>query len=344
MSKGIGLKRLLAGSLSLLTLASVAGLVQPARAIDAADDVGVFGSLTVARQARDAAKAMKSGDYPTACTLYRQAIASKGDFVDFYYGLLYCASKAGLWDQAQLALDGIADKDPEAKPHLSYEYGHCYTMQSRFDDAIPLLRDALAKVNADSSFLTNKVKVLQTKTDQKAPELIPGTIGPDGKIVPEPPKDIVIAPPPKRVLVGADKLNPDQTDTGRDYENAFRQSEWIGICEYKTYEKKDNIGFFNPPTAIFHVVKCLKGPPLNPTIPIKFKFYDHTGVPMPDGWKFGDDKMPKKGSQWIIFIPNAVPIAGQGFDTFKGDFGRQEANDENLGKIYAIIEAHHGQM
>ena len=343
MSDVSKVKALLATGLTILSAVAMVSVSPKASAIDPADDIGVFGSVTVARSARDAAKAMKSGDYVTGANLYRQAIAGKSDFVDFYYGLLYCAEKANQWDLVSTALDGLADKDPDSKPHLAFDYGHCYAMQGRSDEAIPFLKQALAKANLDNAFVINKVKQLQTKTDMKAPELIPGTIGPDGRVVPEPPKDIVIAPPPKRDLHGADDFNPDATDTGKDYENAFRASEWIGICEYRGYEKKDGISFYNPPTAKFYWTKCLKGPPLNHDVPVKFKFYDKAGSKMPDGWKFGDDKMPKKNSQWLIFIPNAVPVPG-GFDTYKGDYGRQEANDANLGEIYRIIEAHHGQI
>ncbi len=343
MIKACDYKRLLARSVSLAAIAGFVGLTPQAMALDPADDVGVFGSISVARGARDAAKALKANDFGTATNLYRQSIANKSDFVDFYYGLLYCAEKAGQWDQVSAALDGLADKDPAAKAHLSFEYGHCYTNQGRSDEALPFLKDALAHAAVDSGFLTTKIKELQTKTDQRAAVLVPGTIGPDGNIVPEPPKEPEKFVVPKREIVGADKLNPDATDTGRDYENAFRQSEWIGICEYRGFEKKDNIGFYNPPTANFYLVKRLKGPPSQKDLPIKFKFYDHTGMKAPDGWKFGPDKMPKLRSQWIIFIPNFVPIAGQGFDTYKGDYGRQEANEKNLGDIYAIIEAHHGQ-
>jgi tetratricopeptide (TPR) repeat protein len=343
MSKSFHLGKLLAKSLSLVAIAGFVGFTPAALAIDPADDIGVFGSISVARVARDAAKAMKANDFPTASNLYRQSIANKGDFVDFYYGLLYCAQKAGQWDQVSAALDGLADKDPTAKPHLSFEYGHCYTNLGRCDEALPYLKDALAHVSTDGGFLIGKVKDLQTKTDQKAAVLIPGQMGPDGKIVPEPPKEPEKFVVPTREVIGADKLNPDATDTGRDYENAFRQSEWIGICEYRGFEKKDNIGFYNPPTANFYLVKRLKGPPSQKDLPLKFKFYDHAGMKPPDGWKFGPDKMPKPKSQWIIFIPNFVPIAGQGFDTYKGDYGRQEANEKNLGEIYSIIENHHGQ-
>ncbi|MBS1990939.1 MAG: hypothetical protein JSS83_10505 [Cyanobacteria bacterium SZAS LIN-3] len=344
MSKGFDLVRLLANSLTLAALAGFVGLSPGALAIDQADDVGVFGSVTVARTAREAAKALKSGDFAAATNLYRQSISNKGDFVAFYYGLLYSAMKAGQWEQVDFALQGLAEKDPGSKGHLEYETGHCYRMLNRFDEAIPHLRNALAKASVDNGFLVSKVRDLQTQTAQKAPELVPGMIDANGNVVPKPPEDIVVKAPPKRDLVTADMLNPDATDTGRDYENAFRQSEWIGICTYKGYEPKEHIGFYNPPTAKFYWTKILKGPPLNHDVPVKFKFYDHAGVKAPEGWKFGPDKMPKIGSEWLIFIPNAVPIPGVGFDTFKGDYGRQEANEKNLGEIYAIIEAHHGQI
>ena len=349
--KGFDLKKLQAMSLSLLAIASIAGfagtidtrVMAPALALDQADDVGVFGSVTLSRLARDAAKSMKNKDWPTAVTQYKQSIAQKGDFNLFYYGLLYCALNNNDWSSASSALDGIVEKEPDAKPHLNYEFGHVYTNNNRFDEAVPLLKAALVKANTDYNYLGNKVRELQTKTDEKAPELVAGTIGPDGKLIPVyvPPAVLVV---PKRDLIGADQLNPDTIKTvGADYENAFRMSEWIGICEYKNYEKKDGLGFYNPPTANYSRLECLKGPPLATSLPVHFKFYDVAGAKPPDGWKFGDDKMPTKGSKWIIFIPNAVPVNGA-FDTYKGDYGRQPATEENVGEIRRIIEAHHGQM
>ncbi|MBU6450647.1 MAG: hypothetical protein KGS72_02635 [Cyanobacteria bacterium REEB67] len=346
------MKKLLAMSLSALALANVVsavGLLTPgatpsAMALDQADDVGVFGSVTLARLAREAAKSMKNKDYPTAVTQYRQCLSQKSDFNLFNYGLLYCALNNSDWSSASTALDGITEKDPEAKGHLNYEYGHVYSMNGRWDEAIPLLKTALTKANTDCSYLYSKVKELQTKTDEKAPELVAGTIDPStGKLIPvyKEPEKLVI---PKREIIGADKLNPDVIKgIGADYENAFRASEWIGICEYKGYEKKPGLGFYNPPTANFSRLECLKGPPLATALPVHFKFYDVAGAKPPEGWKFGDDKMPAKGSQWIIFIPNAVPVNGA-FDTYKGDYGRQPATEENLGEIRRIIEAHHGQI
>ena len=331
-----------AASLSLALVNGFWMLSGPARAIGPDDDPGVFGSVTVAQSARDAAKALKSGDYAGATDLYRRVISKKGDFVDFYYGLLYSAQKASQWDQVSQALDNLAEKDPAAKPHLAYEYGHCYAMTNRPDEAVPFLKLALTNTSRDNSFLIEKVHELQNLTDKKAPPLHVGDIDSNGNIVQPPPPDRVAFVPPKVDLIPGAALNPDDTKNGADFENAFRMSEWIGVCTYKGYQKKEDIGYFNPPTANFYWTECLKGPPLNHQMPIKFKFYDVSGAKMPEGWSFSADKMPKVGSRWLIFLRSAIPVKG-GFDTYKGDYGRKEADEKNMGEIYRIIEAHHGQ-
>lgn len=56
-----------------------------------------------------------------------------------------------------------------------------------------------------------------------------------------------------------DPHQPSFFKDGMDYETAWRRSEWIGICSYLGYEKSDQIDYFNPPTAIFHTIKRLKG-------------------------------------------------------------------------------------
>ena len=53
--------------------------------------------------------------------------------------------------------------------------------------------------------------------------------------------------------------------------------------------------------------------------------------------------MPKKGSKWIIFIPNAVPVERGMYKTYHGKFGIVEANEENYDKILKIIKDHQGQ-
>jgi len=332
---------LLARSLPLATALVVVNCY-PSQAVDSAEDAGVFGSITVARQAREGAKAINTGDYPKALNAYRAAIGLTTDVTEFYYGLLLAGQKVEAWDQVNLALDAIATKDPAAKPHLAYEYGNCYTKTGRYDEAIPMLKAALKSGDGDGTFLKDKVQKLIAMTAAPAPPVVktPEQLANEKRIAEELAK--AGAPPPVVTLHPGKEFVVDSTPAGADSLNAFLKSEWIGICEYKGYEKKENILFNNPPTAHFYWTKCLKGPPLNHDMPIKFKFYEYDGAPKPEGWKFGEDKMPKKGSKWIIFIPNAV-VVPEGFDTYKGSYGRQEATEENLGSIYAIIEAHHGQ-
>jgi tetratricopeptide (TPR) repeat protein len=325
----LGISLFVIGGLALFSAA-------PAFALDPADDIGVFGSVTVARSAREALKAMKNQDWGTATSLYRSAIQSKDDYPGFYYGLLYCAENGGDWSSASTALEGIAEKDPSARDHLAFHYGHCYTMTNRPDQAIPYLKAALAKTS-DADFLNAKIKDLQAASLQKAPPLIAGVNG-----VPVPPVDVQPIAPTQRPIIHIDSVNPYTNDVGLDFENAFRYSEWIGICEYRGYVKKADTSYFNPPTANFYWTKCLKGPPLNHDLPVKFRFCSKDGEKMPAGWKFDAEKMPTRGSQWLIFIPNAVPVGGA-FDTYKGSYGRQEATEANVGEVYRIIEAHHGQ-
>jgi hypothetical protein len=115
-------------------------------------------------------------------------------------------------------------------------------------------------------------------------------------------------------------------------------SEWIGICEYDYYEEKENIGYNNPPVAFYSWRKCFKGPPLGGAFCLKYEFREHPKDKIPPGWKFGPDKMPVKGSKWIIFIPNCVmPGYHTGFATYHGSYGRQEATDANIAKVESII-------
>jgi hypothetical protein len=135
---------------------------------------------------------------------------------------------------------------------------------------------------------------------------------------------------------------PEPTASIDDVEWAFRVSEFIGICEYRGYEKQQQTSYDNPPTANFRLVKRLKGPPGNSDMKVRYLFDNQPSSVATDAWKFGDDKMPTVGSRWIIFIPNYVQ-SEKAYETYKGARGRKEATDENLGRIYATIEAHHGQ-
>lgn len=321
-------------SLSLLLLSSL-----PSLAIDSKDDVGVFGSITTTRLAREAAKAAGRNDWGGAVNYYRQAISQAPDVVDFYYGLYDAATHANDWAQASYALESVFEKDPGAKSHLQAEYGQVLTFQNRYDEAIPVLKAALKTADADAGYLPGKLKELRTKTATvvEAPkrELTPEEIARmKAEVAPR-----VI---PQRELVHGEDVRGDRSDLALTFENAYN-SEFIGICTYEGYDKEVDTSFYHPPIAHYHIDKVIKGPPLNKSMPLRYEFHDKTGDPMPKGWKFGPDKMPAKGSKWLIFIENAVPISGA-FETYHGTFGRQEVNDDNLNKIYSIMELHRGQQ
>lgn len=95
--------------------------------------------------------------------------------------------------------------------------------------------------------------------------------------------------------------------------------------------------FNQPLQADYKIVKILKGPPLNKRLPIKYEFHDHTNPPTPAGWKFSEKEMPAVGSRWLIFIEHAVPHNGQ-FETYQGSYGRQPETEDNLNKIYELLE------
>jgi tetratricopeptide (TPR) repeat protein len=312
----------------------------PTWAIDSKDDVGVYGSITTTRLAREAAKAAGRNDWPSAVNYYRQAIAQSADQVDFYYGLYDAATHANDWAQASYALESLFEKDPEAKSHLQAEYGQVLTYQNRFDEAIPVLKNALKTADADAAFLPTKLREVKTRTATvvEAPkrEL---TAEEKARMVAEVTPRFI----PKREMVHGEDVREDKSDLALTYENAFNYSEFIGLCTYEGFDKEVDTSFYHPPISHFHIDKVIKGPPLNRSMPLRFEFHDKTGDPMPKDWKFGPDKMPAKGSKWLIFIANAVPINGA-FETYHGSYGRQAMNDENLNKIYSIIELHRGQQ
>ncbi len=337
---------------------ALGGLVAVTLAVGAAklpalaDDTGFFGSVTVQRHAEDAAKSWTKGDYVKAMHTYRKCIGLDPKESLFYYGLYSAAAHANLWDQAAFAIEQLVEQDPSIKPKLTYEYGEALYHQNRYDEAVPLLKTALATADQES-IVKAKMKSLMIKS-------IPPTVKNEiGSIAVAPPiAPIVDEKPPERLeKKSQEEVRPDTSDTALNYQNAFR-SESITVCEYEGYVKRDDITFYNPPTAKYHIIKILKGPPLNRSLPIRFEFHDKTESigqvgalhkkvetgKMPTGWKFGPDKMPTKGSKWIIFIPNAVPRSDGAFDTYQGSYGRQEASEDNLNQIYRIIEEHKGQQ
>ena len=325
--------------LSLLVCLGGTTAFAPAFAVDSADDVGLFGSITVTRHAKAAIAAVQSGAWDQAFNNYRAAVGLSPKTPDFYYGLYNSAVHLGQWDQAKLALNSLFDIEPAAKGKLNAEMGLVLTKAGRYEKDIPYLKKALPTASEDANFMSEKLALLREKS---LAEPVKVAADPNAKPYVEPP---AFTPPPARELVHADDVRIDKSKFALSFENAFYYSEFIGICTYEGMDKQTDITFFRPPITRFHIEKVLKGPPLNKNLPLRFEFHDKISDSgeAPKDWKFGPDKLPKKDSRWLIFIQNAVPRAGA-FDTYHGSYGRQEATEENLNKIYQIIELHRGQQ
>lgn len=313
---------LLAASLCLLSSATA-----PAFCID---DPGIFGSVQVASSARKAARAMKKGSFSEAEAEYR-TLAGKDD--DFYFGFYESSRKLNHWDQAALALEQLFEKRPAFRNQLNLEYGEALFNLNRYNEAEPQLKLALTKVN-EPSILETRLRTLYAKSDPPEPTPVQGPV-----LVWKPEAPQPVAP---RNVVDAKDVNED-TEEALTMLNAFMKSETIVIAEYKGFESEKHIGFFDPPTAIYKIETILKGAPLNKTLPLKFEFRRNLANEVkPENWKWSPDLMPAAGSKWIIFIPNAVPVAGR-FETFHGAYGRQELNEKNLDEVHRIIQNHQGQ-
>lgn len=283
-----------------------------------------WSSDSIALRADVAAKAMNESRYSAAENAYRALIGLDPKEEDFYLGLYAAAMKAEHWDSASLALEELIDKKPEVKGKIAKQLQEIFEKTHRASDAKKV---APLVAKADPTYIDTRVAALISKS------LLP-------EIKEEEPKPVG---PPPREEVTPESVHAHTSKFGLTFLNAY-QSESIVVAEYVGMDKTDNVTYFKPPRANYRIKEYLKGPPLNPFLPIRYEFHDVTGGTKPEGWKFDEaSMMPKKGSKWIIFIPNAVPIDGS-FETYHGNFGRQEYTDENLDKILKIIEEHKGQV
>lgn len=283
------------------------------------------GNANVANRANLAARAFNEGKFPAAVNGYKGLVGLNPNEQDFYLGLYLSAAKSGSWSQAAMALDELFDRAPELKTKLAKDYAEALRQADRGDEAKDVDK-IIKKGGSDPTFIENRVKALVDKS-----------IFDEEKVV-----EVKIEPV-KRKELDASKVHADTSAFGLNLLNAFNLSESITICEYTGFEHEGDISFFRPPMAKFHIVEYLKGPPLNKSLPVRYWFDDKVGEEKPKDWKFDPvTMMPKKGSKWIIFIPNAVPVQGM-HETYHGRFGRQEATDENMDKILKIIEQHKGQ-
>jgi tetratricopeptide (TPR) repeat protein len=312
------------------------------------DDTGSTGSVTITKHANNAAKAFAQQDYATAKAEYREAISLSPTTMEFYIGLYDVCAQTHEWDQVAFALERMFDLDPSKKKQLGAQYGEALYHLKRYDEAIPVLKQALKDADLPQPKLSLAIPTPPPEPQAKpAPPQTVASADTTGGTVGGQPVQIAVgtnsaaATAPLMNKEPAAPLNVNEGQLGtfsKSFENAAH-SECIVLAEYRGYEKSGDITFYHPPLANYHINKILKGPPLNKELPIRYEFHDRSACTAPKGWKFGPDKMPEIGSQWIIFIQNAVP-RDRMFDTFQGAYGRQPASEDNLNQIYALLEAH----
>jgi len=114
------------------------------------------------------------------------------------------------------------------------------------------------------------------------------------------------------------------------------KSEFIVIGKYVGYQEKEEINYFQGPVAKFKTIRILKGSSLPKTLNIRYDFHDGSACIDLEGWKFSKSIMPKSGSLWILFMNKSKE--NNAFVTYRGDFGRWEATEENIIKVEKALE------
>jgi hypothetical protein len=297
-------------SLSCLLLAPVAAM---------ADEEGEW-SVTLIKHANKAIEAYNRGDWATAKTEFRTCIGLNPKDEEFYDGLMNSCLKTNEWDQVAFAAQKIAEMDPGRKGEVAFFAGMAMYRLNRFDEAIPWLKQAIASNDKGMQPFhpTAKDEGLAAASHPSAPAP-PPLVKPDYSVVAVKAKDV---------------LNKQEY---LEYETALTHSEGIILATYEGVDRGD-FHWNNPPTSHWHREKILKGPPMNQEVPVRFEFHDAVNPAMPAGWKWVEKAvMPEKGSSWILFFEGAYARSGA-WDTYQGSYGRQPATDENLNKLYALLD------
>lgn len=319
-------------------LAAVALVATPAAR---AQDEGP--SVTLMKFMSNAQSALRAGRMQEARDQYRKAIGLSPKTPELYVGLFSCCYQTKEFDQVVFALGKLFELDPAAKDEYAGDYGEALFYLSRYDEAEPYLKKGLKYLDSPAAKAKPRIA------------MVPEVVVPPPVTTPPPPATIVASATPAQPLplrsesdpaspAGWNSIKRQQQDVevhklAQTLEGAIR-CEAVLIAEYQGFDKNSEISFFHPPKAHFRIQKILKGPPLNKDLPVRFEFHDRSGkISAPEGWKFADDKMPEKGSKWVLFIEWCSPRDHM-FDLYQGCYGRLPANEENLNKVYALLEAH----
>lgn len=318
-----------------------------------ADDGGP--SVTLMKHVTAGQEALKGGRWAEAREEFRKVVGLDPKTPEWYLGLYTACYQTKEWDQIAFALEKVFELAPAMKSQYSGEYGEALYYMGKYDQAVPALKAGLKYLDspqAKESKPSSMLALVPPPAEAPPPTALPAP-PPSATNTGLPPAPTATAPPATIEIIkpndpqhpeGWDKIaaKPVDVDSNKlamTLEGAGR-CEGIEVAEYQGYEKSKDITFFHPPLAHFRIEKILKGPPLNKDMPVRYEFSDRTkNTSMPAGWKFGDDKMPKPGSKWIIFLEWCSPRDNM-YDTYQGAFGRWEATDENLNKVYLELEKH----
>lgn len=118
-------------------------------------------------------------------------------------------------------------------------------------------------------------------------------------------------------------------------EEAVKKSNYIVVAEYLGYTKDAKIYYSHGPLAKYKVIKILKGEEVSGIIQVRYEFNDRSYCLPEKDWRFSDNLMPKKDSQWILFLERKDDDKNTYF-TYRGDYGRLILNEINLQKIINI--------
>jgi tetratricopeptide (TPR) repeat protein len=277
-------------------------------------------NVTLLGHVNSATDAYNSQDWNTAKREYLKSIALYPKDEEFYDGLMNTCLNIKDWPNVALAAQKIAELDPPRRGEVAYDYAVALYQMNRYDDAVPWLKTALQSADRSRS------EFHPTRKDEK-------------KIRDSHPDNHPAAPPvyilPPKIDHTTVTLDPKGYLT---FDHMLFQCEFVGLATFEGLERgKGEISWNEPPIAKFHLYNILKGPPLNPSIVVRYEFHDYLNKTMPKDWKWDEKSLPEKGSKWVICIPEAAAHRGA-YETYQGSYGRQPANDQNLTDVYAILD------
>jgi tetratricopeptide (TPR) repeat protein len=308
------------------------------------DEPGPWGSISLNRHVISGNRFMQDRRYGNARDEYLEALSVNPKIVDIYIGLHEACKKFGDWPQDLSALEKIFELEPTKKAQYAGDYGIALYHAHRYEESVSYLKKGLADINSTMIPSVLPPTTKDAVTIWKAPPVVPSDTQARAAMLPPIDTDIGGLPSTKKVFKAQQftwrpiVTMEERSKLAENFENACH-SECIVVAAYLGYQKGD-IHYNHPPKAEFKITKILKGPPLNRCVPIRYEFHDHTSNANepPAGWKFSPSLMPEKDSEWILFIEHAVPRLGL-FDTYEGSYGRQPANEENLNKVFGLLES-----